>query len=99
MIKLLICVFSTFALAVVMLQLREQRRELAYQANDLHNKIEKLQGELWNQQLQIAIYTAPNAIAQTVGSHDLKMTWQTPYQAAPTGWLDVGVEELEDIGE
>jgi cell division protein FtsL len=99
MIKLLICVFSTFALAVLMLQLREQRRELAYQANDLHNQIEQLQGELWNQQLQIAIYTAPNAIAQTVDAHKINMTWATPYQAAPTGWIDAGRERIEDIGE
>ena len=99
MIKLLLCIFGTFALGVLMLQLREQRRELAYQANDLHNQIEQLQGELWNQQLQIAIYTAPNAIAQTVGAHDLRMTWATPYPAAPTGWIDAGIEHVEDIGE
>jgi hypothetical protein len=74
MLKLIICTLTTFAIAVVMLQLRQERREIAYQSNLLHGKIEAHQSKLWNQQLQIAIYTAPNAISRTVGDHDLKMT-------------------------
>ena len=74
MLKLLLCTFATFAIAVVMLQLRQERREIAYQSNLLHDKIEAHQSKLWNQQLQIATYTAPNAITRTVGDHDLRMT-------------------------
>jgi cell division protein FtsL len=73
MIKLLLCTFAAFTVAVIVLQLRQERREIAYQANTLHDKIEAQQSKLWNQQLQIAIYTAPNAISQTVGNHDLKI--------------------------
>jgi hypothetical protein len=92
MIKLLLCTFSAFAIAVVMLDLREQRRELAFQANALHDKIEAHQSKLWNQQLQIAIYTAPNAISKTVGDHDLNMVPVTPVQGGPRGWIDAAAE-------
>lgn len=88
MLKLLICTFSAFAMAVVMLQLRTERREIAFGSNELHDKIESYQSKLWNQQLQIAIYTAPNAITRTVGNHDLKMVPAKPAQAEATGWID-----------
>lgn len=78
MLKLLLCTFTAFAVAVVVLQLRQERREIAYGANALHDKIEAQQSKLWNQQLQIAIYTAPNAISQTVGNHDLKIAPVAP---------------------
>ena len=89
MIKLLLCIFCGLALAVVMLQLRQQRMELSHQNNVLHNKIESTQAKLWSQQLQIAVYTAPNAIEQTVGSHALKMVPRTPMPAGRTHWMDV----------
>jgi len=88
MVKLLICIFSGMALAVVMLQLRQQRMELSHQNNVLHNAIESTQAKLWSQQLQIAVYTAPNAIEQTVGSHALKMVPRTPVAAGATHWMD-----------
>ncbi|HLL87878.1 MAG TPA: hypothetical protein VK324_01110 [Tepidisphaeraceae bacterium] len=95
MLKLLICLVSSFALAVVMLQLREQRRELGFQTNALHDEIEAHQAKLWNQQLQIAVYTAPNAIARTVGTHDLKMVPPTTLPAVPTGWIDAANPDAE----
>jgi cell division protein FtsL len=78
MIKLLLCLSSSLLLAIVVLQLRQQRLDLNYQVNQLHNKIEDQQARLWSQQLQIAIVTAPNAIQNTVDSQDLKMVPQTP---------------------
>jgi cell division protein FtsL len=92
MIKLLICIFSGLVLAVVMLQLRQQRLELNYQTNQLHNQIEASQARLWNQQLQIAIYTAPNAISQTVGNHDLHLAPPTTLPAGRANWLDAGMD-------
>jgi cell division protein FtsL len=83
MIKLLICIFSALIIAVATLQLRQQRLELNYQTNQLHNQIEASQAHLWNQQLQIAIYTAPNAIAKTVGSQDLKLSAPTTLPSNP----------------
>ncbi len=82
MIKLLICLFAGVALAATTLQLRQQRLELNYQNHKLHNQIEGRQSKLWNQQLQIAVYTAPNSIAQTVGNQHLKLTAATPARAA-----------------
>jgi len=73
MLKLLICLFSALAISVALLQLRQQRLELNYQANRLHNQIEEHQAKLWDQQLQIAVYTAPNAISRTVGEQKLDL--------------------------
>ena len=89
MLKLLLCLISGLLLAVLMLHLRQQRLELNHQANRLHNQIEAKQARLWNQQLQIAVYTAPNAIAQTVGAHELDLVPQSPIPAGPTNWMDV----------
>lgn len=89
MLKLLICLFATLAIAVAMLQLRQQRMEMNYQANKLHNLIEDHQAKLWNQQVQIAIYTAPNAISRTVGDHALNMVPVAPLPARKNhNWLD-----------
>ena len=84
MLKLLICLLSATALAGVMLQLRQQRLELAYETADLHDQIRGQQSRLWNQQLSIAACTAPNAISQTVDTQGLKLVPQPrPAAAAP----------------
>jgi cell division protein FtsL len=88
MLKLLICVFCSALLGAVMLELRQQHLELNFQTNRLHNQIEQTQSKLWNQQLQIAVYTAPNAISKTVGERDLKMVPQTPLPAQKANWID-----------
>lgn len=89
MLKLLMCLCFTAMLGVLMLQLRQQRLELNFQTNRLHNEIRRSQAVLWNQQLQIAIYTAPNAIARTVGDHELNMVPVTPLPAQSANWIDV----------
>ena len=89
MLKLLLCLVCGVLLAVLTLHLRQQRLELNHQTNRLHNQIEALQARLWNQQLQIAVYTAPNAISQTVGAHELNLVPQSPIPAGPTNWMDV----------
>jgi cell division protein FtsL len=89
MMKLLICLVSGLLLAGIVLQLRQQRLNLHYQTHQLHNQIEDRQARLWNQQLQIAIYTAPNAIAKTVGNHELKVVPRTPLRTGRASWIDV----------
>jgi len=89
MLKLLLCVVSAAVLAAMVLQLRQQRQELGYQNSRLHDQIKDQQARLWNQQLQIAVYTAPNAITQTVKTQDLKMVPQAPLPRGRTHWLDV----------
>ena len=92
MLKLLLCLICGVLLAVLMLHLRQQRLELNHQTNRLHNQIEARQARLWNQQLQIAVYTAPNAISQTVGAHGLNLVPQSPLPAGPTNWMDVSAQ-------
>ena len=89
MLKLLLCVLSAAILAGLMLQLRQQRQELGYQNSRLYDQIKDQQAKLWNQQLQIATYTAPNAITQTVKTQDLKMVPQAPLPRGRTHWIDV----------
>ena len=91
MLKLLLCLIVGLATAVCLLQLRQQRLELNHQANALHDEIEGAQAQLWNQQLQIAVYTAPNAIEKTVGDHDLKLVPVATAGVGPRGWID-GIE-------
>lgn len=91
MVKLLLCIFCIGALAVMVLELRQQRINLIYQTNLLHNKIEASQADLWNQQLAIAQVTAPNAISQTVKAQDLDLVNIKP---TPSGkpWLEPSVD-------
>ena len=88
MLKPLLCFVSTIILAVMILHLRQQKLELAHQANQLHNQIESLHAKLWNQQMLIAIPTAPNAIARTVGGHDLNMVPRAPLPMSAANWID-----------
>jgi hypothetical protein len=89
MIKLLLCLVCSAAIAVVTLELRQQKLELSCQANRLHSQIEQSKATLWDQQVQIAVYTAPNAIAKTVGDRKLDMVMTAPLPAGKADWIDV----------
>jgi cell division protein FtsL len=86
MLKLLICLFAATMMSVCVLELRQQRLELSWEANQIHAAIEASQSRLWSQQLQIAIYTAPNAIAKTVGVDDLKLSPQQAVGTTSPNW-------------
>ncbi|HMB95310.1 MAG TPA: hypothetical protein VKK61_04655 [Tepidisphaeraceae bacterium] len=86
--KILLTLVFTMFIAVALLQLRHQRLELNYQTNKLHDEIRRSQSKLWNQQLQIAVYTAPNAIQKTVGSQNLNMVAASPLPGDQTHWID-----------
>jgi cell division protein FtsL len=85
MLKLVICLLCGAVLAGAMLQLRHQRRELAYQCSKLHADIEALQIDLWNQQLLIASATGPDAIEQTVGRYNLSLVPNNPNLPSAAG--------------
>lgn len=87
MVKILLTLACSMILAIAVLHLRQQRLELNYQANRLHNQIRQHQSKLWNQQLRIAEYTAPNAISQTVGQRELHMVPELPLPSNKTTWL------------
>ena len=87
MIKLLLCLGSGALLAMALLQLREQRLILDHQQTELHQQIKAQEARLWNQQLQIAEYTSPNAIAQTVSTKHLKMVPESTI-AGRRSWMD-----------
>jgi len=95
MIKLIVCILSLFALGMLTLQLRQERLDLNHQCIDLHNQIEGQQAKLWNQQLDVALWTAPNTIAKTVSNHGLKMIPQTPQMPGTASWIqsEKGSEE------
>jgi hypothetical protein len=89
MLKLLICLIAGLVICGALLQLRQQRLELNFQVNRLHGQIEDRQAKLWDQQLQIAVYTAPNSISRTVGEQKLEMVPQSPLPARAASWIDV----------
>ena len=88
MLKLLLCLLSAAVIAAVTLQLRQQKLVLSAEASHLHNQIEQSQATMWDQQVQIAVYTAPNAIAKTVGDRKLDMVPTAPIPAAKGNWMD-----------
>jgi cell division protein FtsL len=87
MLKPLLCLTWIALVATLLLELRQEQLDLNFQTNQLHNQIEAKQAELWNQQLQIAICTAPNAIARTVDNQQIKFVSPTPIVPGqkPTG--------------
>ena len=89
MLKLLVCLITAALIGAAMLQLRQQRLEISHQNSQLNDRINAQQARLWSQQMQIAIYTAPNAIQQTVKSHDMKMISQSPAALRNSNWMDV----------
>jgi cell division protein FtsL len=88
MLKLLLTLACILILAVLLLGLRQQRLDLNYQTNDLHDEIRASQAKLWQQQLLIAQYTSPNAISKTVGDRDLNMVPASPLPAKEARWID-----------
>jgi len=92
-LKLSICLITSAVVAICLLQLRQQNLQLGHQCNELHGRIRAKQGKLWNQQLQIAVYTAPNAISQTVANHDLQLVPQTPPPPGKRNWIDVSMDD------
>jgi hypothetical protein len=87
MVKLLICLVWSMAIGVLLLELRQQRLNLTYQVNELHNRIQATQAQLWNQQLDIAVCTAPNAIAATVNQQNLKMSSPPSTPGGARNWV------------
>jgi hypothetical protein len=86
MLKLLLCLMVTVATAVMLLELRQQRLNLTFENNKLHNQIEATQSKLWNQQLRIAVGTAPNAMAATLKQESLKLA--EPNGNGKPSWVD-----------
>ncbi len=84
MLKLLLCIVAAVVISGSLLHLKHQRMEINYKTNQAHKRLQNLQIELWNQQLQVAIYTAPNAIENTVGSHNLDLVPASPMQTGAT---------------
>jgi cell division protein FtsL len=87
MVKLLLCLFSCLALALVMLQLRQQELNLNFETNRLHGQIEAQQAQLWNQQLRIAEETGPNSIVQKVKEDKI------PLGPGGNGMIETGVDQ------
>jgi len=74
-------------MAVVMLQLRQQELELRHQAADLQLKIQNHQAKLWQQQLEIAVYTAPNAVTKIVQEQNLKLVPEASLPLPAADWV------------
>jgi hypothetical protein len=89
MLKIILCLLGAAIISAVLLQLRQQHLALSHQAAQLHDQIRSHQAKLWDQQVQIAVFTAPNAIQKTVDAHSLRLTPQTPVPGGNQSWIDV----------
>jgi putative intracellular protease/amidase len=78
MFKLLLCLLCAVLTGTLLLQLRQQHLHLTFETNQIHNQIEATQAQLWNQQLSIAVCTAPNALAATAVDENLKLSASPP---------------------
>lgn len=83
-IKLVGCLLCSVLTAGVLLHLRHERMEINYRINQAHRRLQDLQVELWNQQLQMGIATSPTAVEKAVGRQKLPLT-QTAPQASTGG--------------
>jgi hypothetical protein len=89
MLKLTLILLSALIIATCLLQLRQQRVELNYQTQRLHRQLQARQVELWNQQISIATFTAPNAILATVGHADESLISSVPLREdTKPAWID-----------
>jgi cell division protein FtsL len=84
-------------MAVVMLQLRQQELELRHQAADLQLKIQNHQAKLWQQQLEIAVYTAPNAVTRIVQEQNLKLVPQASLPLPAADWVGSSSQQNQTI--
>lgn len=73
MLKMLLCILCAFLIGICLLQLRQQELELRHQTADLQMRIQARQVRLWNQQLEIAVYTAPDAMRKSIEDQGLKL--------------------------
>src|SRR5204863_6342224 len=97
MIKLLICLTCGMVMAVVMLQLRQQELELRHQAADLQLKIQNHQAKLWQQQLEIAVYTAPNAVTKIVQDQNLKLVPEAALPLQAGDWVGTTSQQNQPV--
>src|SRR3954462_11583245 len=97
MIKLILCLGCGMLMAVVMLQLRQQELELRHQAAALQQKIQNHQARLWQQQLEISVYTAPNAVTRIIQQQDLKLVPEAALPIQAGDWAAISALPSQPI--
>lgn len=97
MVKIILALTFSLLLAVLLLQLRQQRMELNFATHSLHKDMEQSQIKLWNQQLEIAARTSPPAVVNQVKEHGLDLV---PRQTLPdnVGTLLGGPGAMPPVG-
>ena len=88
MLKLLLCLIATTAVAVCLVQLRQRRLDLGHETSQLHAAVETRQAKLWEQQVRLDAVTAPPVVGRTADGHHLTLIPVKPTGIAPTGWVD-----------
>jgi hypothetical protein len=81
MLKLVLCLIGSVAAALQLCQMRQERLELNYQANELHQQIESQQAKLWNQQMLMSVYMAPNSVNNNLANSNVKLAPEKPRPA------------------
>ena len=69
MVRLLLCLLVLGSSSAVLLVLRQQRNAIRHDCDVIHSRMIEVQRELWRQQTQVAIATAPAALDATLAQH------------------------------
>ena len=69
MIRLLLCLLVLGSSSAVLLVLRQQRNAIRHECDVIHSEMIDVQRDLWQQQTQVAVATAPAALDATLAAH------------------------------
>lgn len=86
MVRLLLCLLVGAGIGITLLMIRQQRLELQYESNEIHDEMLDTQRQLWRQQVQIAAATAPAALESVLAHHQFETEPTNPTQELPDEW-------------
>lgn len=86
MVRILLCLLVGAGIGITLLMIRQQRLELQYEANELHDRMLETQRQLWRQQVQIAAATAPAALETVLANHAFETEPEDATRELPDEW-------------
>jgi hypothetical protein len=96
MIRLLLCLLTALGIATALLLIRQQRLQLRHDQNVAHARIVDMQRVLWQQQLQIAVDTAPEALRR-VRQMQANRPPADVRPEGPSDWSDLDAQTPEEL--
>lgn len=86
MVRILLCLLVGVGIGITLLMIRQQRLELQYESNKIHDEMLDTQRQLWRQQVQIAAATAPAALDTVLANHEFETEPEDATRELPDEW-------------